>query len=410
MLACFDGYELDQERRELRFHDAPVHVEPQVFDLLLYLVANRDRVVSKDDMVEAVWGGRIVSDVTLNSRINAVRRAIGDSGKAQSLIRTVPRRGFRFVAQVDERTTTLGAVVGGAVQIPPDARPTPTGLPSTPAQQVRFCRSADGVNLAVATCGEGFPVVRTGTWLTHIQQDWESPVWAPSFRRLAARLCLVRYDPRGCGLSDWQVPDISFDGFVRDLEAVVDSLRLERFALFGTSQGAAVSIAYAARHPDRVTSLVFSGGFALGWRRRGSAAEIATREAMSTLIEQGWGHDNPAFRQVFTARLWPDATAEQVRSFDELQRLSASPENAVRVQRAVGDIDVTALLPQIKVPTLVLHSRGDATVPRELGLMLAQGIPNARFVEIDSRNHFPLSHEASWEGYIAEILAFLERR
>jgi len=406
MRACFGGYELDQERRELRFQDAPVHVEPQVFDLLLYLVANRDRVVSKDEMVEAIWGGRIVSDVTLNSRINAARRAIGDNGKTQGLIRTVPRRGFRFVAQINERTTTPGA----AVDIPPGARPTPTGLPSTPAQQVRFCRSADGVNLAVATCGEGFPVVRTGTWLTHIRHDWESPVWAPSFRRLAEKLCLVRYDPRGCGLSDRQVPDISFDGFVRDLEAVVDCLRLDRFALFGTSQGAAVSITYAARHPDRVTHLVLSGGFPLGWRRRGSAAEIATREAMATLIEQGWGHDNPAFRQVFTARLWPDATADQVRSFDELQRQSASPENAVRVQRAVGDIDVMALLPQIRVPTLVLHSRGDATVPRELGLMLAKGIPNARFVEIESRNHFPLSHEPSWEGYIEEILGFLAMR
>jgi len=208
-------------------------------------------------------------------------------------------------------------------------------------------------------------------------------------------------------LSDRQVPDISFDGFVRDLEAVVDGLRLDRFALFGTSQGAAVSIRYAVRHPDRVTHLILSGGFPLGWRRRGSAAEIATREAMATLIEQGWGHDNPAFRQVFTARLWPDATAEQIRSFDELQRQSASPENAVRVQHAVGDIDVTALLPQVEVPTLVLHSRGDATVPRELGLMLARSIPNARFVEIESRNHIPLSHEPSWEGYIAEILGFL---
>src|SRR6185437_226561 len=206
MRACFGGYELDQERRELRFHEAPVHVEPQVFDLLLYLVANRDRVVSKDDMVEAIWGGRIVSDVTLNSRINAARRAIGDDGKMQGLIRTVPRRGFRFVAQVNEKAPPLSV----AVEASPADREAQAGLPSTPAQQVRFCRSADGVNLAVATCGDGFPVVRTGTWLTHVRHDWESPVWAPFFRRLAAKCCLVRYDPRGCGLSDRQVPDISF--------------------------------------------------------------------------------------------------------------------------------------------------------------------------------------------------------
>src|SRR5258708_35101796 len=285
MLTCFGGYELARERGELLLHDAPVHVEPQVFDLLLYLVANRDRVVSKDEMVDAVWGGRIVSDVTLNRRINATRRAIGDDGKTQALIRTVPRRGFRFVGQVGQKALMPGA----AVESPSGALQASTGVPSAPAQQVRFCRSADGVNLAAATCGDGFPVVRTGTWLTHIQRDWESPVWAPLFQRLAARFCLVRYDPMGCGVSDRQAPDISFEGFVRDLEAVVDSLRLERFALFGTSQGAAVSITYAARHPDRVTHLILSGGFALGWRRRGRASGNATRAARARFDDRGLG-------------------------------------------------------------------------------------------------------------------------
>src|SRR5947209_5412872 len=405
MLARFGSYELDKERRELRCRNALIHVEPQVLDLLIYLVANRNHVVSKDEMIEAIWGGRIVSDVTLNSRINAARRAIGDNGKTQTLIRTVPRRGFRFVGAVSDDDTTRGDIASDGTSGARLHAADPVSAKTV--QEVRFCRSADGVNLALATCGSGFPLVRSGTWLTHIQRDWESPVWEPLFRRLAEQFYLVRYDPRGCGLSDRHAPDISLDGFVRDLETVVDSLRLERFALFGTSQGAAVSIAYAARHPDRVSQLVLSGGFALGWRKRGSAAEIATREAMLTLIEQGWGNDNPAFRQLFTARLWPDTTAEQARSFDELQRLSASPENAARVQRAVGEFDVTALLPLIKVPALVLHSRGDATVPRELGVMLAQQIPKARFVEIESRNHFPLAHEASWEGYLGEILGFL---
>jgi pimeloyl-ACP methyl ester carboxylesterase len=220
----------------------------------------------------------------------------------------------------------------------------------------------------------------------------------------------VRYDPRGCGLSDRDTALISFDGFVRDLESVTDALKLERSALFGISQGAAVSIAYAARNPDRVSHLVLSGGFALGWNRRGSDAEIATRAALLTLIEHGWGQDNPAFRQVFTMRQWPDTTADQLRSFDELQRLSATRENAERIQRVTGDIDVTGLLPLIKAPTLVLHSRADASVPRELGLMLAQQIPGARFTELDCRNHFPLSHEAAWQTYVDEIASFVERR
>ena len=388
----FGNHLLDVPRRELRCRGELVEVEPQVFDLLLFLIRNRDRVVSKNDLVGSVWGGRVVSDATIDSRMKAARQAIGDSGAAQSLIRTLPRKGFRFVGAAEEQVTS-------PAEPPPEA--------SVPRQDVRFCRSSDGVTLAVATCGTGYPLVRSGTWLTHVEEDWRSPVWSPLFRLLANRFHLVRYDPRGCGLSDRKVADISFDGFVRDLEAVVDWLGVERFALFGTSQSAAVSIAYAAHHPDPVSHLVLSGGFPIGWRRRGSNAEIATREALLTLIEQGWGYDNPAFRQVFTTRLWPDVTAAQARSFDELQRLSASPENAARVQQAVGDIDVTALLGSVRAPTLVLHCRDDATVPHEQGLMLAQGIPNARFVELDSRNHFPLSHEPAWQDYIEAIISFL---
>jgi pimeloyl-ACP methyl ester carboxylesterase/DNA-binding winged helix-turn-helix (wHTH) protein len=401
----FGNCELDPGRRELRLHKTPVHVEPQVFDLLLYLLSNRDRVVSKDDLVEAVWRGRIVSDVTLNSRIGAARRAIGDDGKAQAFIRTVPRRGFRFVGEVGQATTAADGAFADAKQSVYSVS-TRTGV-SAPTQEVRFCRTCDGVSLAVAVTGRGFPLVKTGTWLTHIEHDWQSPVWSPLFSKLSDRCSLVRYDPRGCGLSDRQVSDLSFEGFVRDLETVADALRLERFALFGLSQGAAVAIAYAARHPDRVSHLVLSGGFALGWRKRGSPAEIATREAMLTLIEHGWGQDNPAFRQVFASTLWPDTTSEQMRSLNDLQRLSASPENAIRIQKVVGDIDVTSLLSSIKARSLVLHSRADAAQPFEMGLMLAREIPNARFVEIGSRNHIPLSHEQEWQRYVNELIAFV---
>jgi pimeloyl-ACP methyl ester carboxylesterase/DNA-binding winged helix-turn-helix (wHTH) protein len=407
MLIRFGDCELDSDRHELRRGATLVHVQPQVFDLLVYLITHRDSVISKDQMVEVVWKGRFISDVTLNSRVNSARHAIGDDGKRQALIRTVPRRGFRFVGELIERS----ADPSGAVDISDSARVSETNTRSIAASQdLRFCRSSDGVNLAVATCGSGFPIVRIGTWLTHVQHDWESPIWAPLFQRLAERFRLVRYDPRGCGLSDRNPAEISFDGFVSDLETVTDALGLERFALLGTSQGAAVSIAYAVRHPDRVSHLVLSGGYALGWNRRGAPAEIATRAALLTLIANGWGQDNPAFRQVFAARMWPETTLEQSRSFDEMQRLSASPENAERIQREVGDIDVTALLPFVNTPTLVLHSRGDASVPRELGLMLAQQIPGARFVELDSRNHFPLSHEPAWKTYVEEIVGFIEKK
>jgi DNA-binding winged helix-turn-helix (wHTH) protein len=217
-----------------------VHVQPQVFDLLVYLITHRDRVVSRDQMVEAVWGGRSVSDVTLNSRVNAARYAIGDDGKGQALIRTVPRRGFRFVGELVEGI----AVSSVAAETPKGEMPPETSTESVASgQDVTFCHSSDEVSLAVATCGSGFPIVKTGTWLTHVQHDWDSPIWSPLFHRLAERFRLVRYDPRGCGLSDRDTALISFEGFVRDLEAATDALRLERFALFGISQGAAVSIA-----------------------------------------------------------------------------------------------------------------------------------------------------------------------
>jgi pimeloyl-ACP methyl ester carboxylesterase/DNA-binding winged helix-turn-helix (wHTH) protein len=407
MLVRFGNCELDCDRRELRRDAKPVHVQPQVFDLLVYLVTHRDRVISRDEMLDAVWKGRSVSEVTLNSHVNSARHAVGDDGQGQALIRTVPRRGFRFIGELVETSP----VVGEALETPRGEGTLKANTRSiAPSQDVRFCRSSDGINLAIATCGSGFPIVRIGTWLTHVQHDWDSPIWSPLFQRLAERFRLVRYDPRGCGLSDRDPARISFEGFVRDLETVTDALGLERFALLGTSQGAAVSIAYATRHPDRVSNLILSGGYALGWNRRGTAAEIATRRAMLTLIAHGWGQDNAAFRQIFAARQWPDTTAEQSRSFDEMQRLSASPENAERIQRVVGDIDVTALLPSVKAPTLVLHSRGDVSVPRELGLMLAQQIPDARFVELDSRNHFPLAHEAAWKTYVQEIVGFVEKQ
>src|SRR5947209_5029232 len=406
MIVRFGNCELDCDRRELRRGAKPVHVQPQVFDLLVYLVTHRDRVISRDEMLEAVWKGRSVSEVTLNSHVNTARQAIGDNGQSQTLIRTVPRRGFRFVGDLFE----VSPVSGKLVETPNDKRLETKTSSIAASQDLRFCRSPDGVNLAVATCGIGFPIVRIGTWLTHVQHDWDSPIWSPLFQRLAERFRLVRYDPRGCGLSDRNPELITFEGFVRDLETVTDALGLERFALLGTSQGAAVSIAYAVRHPDRVSHLVLSGGYASGWNRRGTASEFATRTARLTVIAQGWGQDDPALRQGLPAERWPETTVEQSRSFDEMQRLSASPENAERIQRVVGDIDVTGLLPFVNAPTLVLHSRGDVSVPRELGLMLAQQIPNARFVELDSRNHFPLSHEPAWKTYVEEIVSFVQKQ
>jgi pimeloyl-ACP methyl ester carboxylesterase len=285
------------------------------------------------------------------------------------------------------------------------AAPDPAHPPGR-QQRIRFATASDGARLAYAVAGRGPPLVKAANWLNHLEFDWHSPVWRHWMEALTADRCLVRYDERGTGVSDWAVEDISFEAFVRDLEAVVDAAGLERFVLLGISQGCAVSAAYAVRHPERVSHLVLYGGYAKGWLKR-SLPERERREALETLMRQGWGQDNPAFRQVYTSLFIPEASSEQMRWFNDLQRASASPENAIRILRAVGDIDVRPLLPRIRTPTLVLHCRGDAVVPFEEGRELAALIPGADFVPLEGRNHLLLEWEPAWPRFLSEVQSFL---
>ncbi|WP_249167904.1 alpha/beta fold hydrolase [Bradyrhizobium elkanii] len=401
----FGDYVLDAGRRELQCGVQTISIEPQVFDLLLYLVRQRHRIVSKDDLVTSVWCGRIVSDSTIASRINAARRAVGDDGVNQRYIRTAARRGIRFVGEVQQEETRA-ASEHASPRFPRGASGPPKELGLR--EEITFCKSADGVHLAAASVGQGSPIVKTASWLTHIEHDWQMEVSSPLLAQLAARHKLVRYDQRGNGLSDWRVADFSFAALMQDLETVVDALSLERFALFGISQGAAVAIAYAARHPDRVSHLILHGGYSRGFRKRGAPDQIARCEALATLIREGWGKDTPAFRQVFTSLVHPNATQEQMRDFNEVQRISTSPENAAALFLAFGDIDVSEALQQIAAPTLVMHSRDDALVPFDQGLALAHAIPNARFVPLESCNHILIPDEPAWPGFVAEICDFLE--
>jgi len=388
VLFLFEDFALDSERRELRAGGATIPVEPQVFDVLVHLVENRDRVVSKDDLIASVWNGRIVSDSTLDSRINAVRKAVGDSGGQQRLVRTMSRKGFRFVGAV---TSTGKPGKHG------DSSPAP------PQQEVHFCTASDGVRIAYAVAGQGPPLVKAANWLNHLEYDWQSPIWSELLHELAASHRLVRYDERGNGLSDWDVDDISFEAFVRDLESVVDAAGLDRFALLGISQGCAVSIVYAIRHPERISHLVLYGGFARGRARR----DPEHARTLLSLVKQGWGQENPAFRQFFTSLFFPEATPEQMQWFNDLQRITTSPENAVRIMQATGEVDISDLLPQVRVPTLVLHCRNDAAVVLDEGRRLAAGIPGAKFVALESRNHLVLESEPAWEKFIGEIKTFL---
>ncbi len=275
-------------------------------------------------------------------------------------------------------------------------------------QQLRFARSHDGVRLAYAASGSGPPVVKAATWLSHLEYDWDSPVWSHLLRELSGQCTFVRYDERGCGLSDWAVEDLSFDSWVSDLETVVDAVGLERFALLGVSQGASIAIAYAVRHPERVTHLVLHGGYARGRLVRSDTPQQREEaEMMAKLVELGWGKADPSFRQFFTSQFIPGGTPEQHQWFNELERISTSPSNAVRFMRVFADIDVTALLPQVSCPTLVLHSKRDVRVPFDEGWLLATAIPGAQFVPIDSGNHLLLESEPGWQRWIDEVRAFL---
>jgi pimeloyl-ACP methyl ester carboxylesterase/DNA-binding winged helix-turn-helix (wHTH) protein len=394
----FKDYALDIDRRELKRAGDLIAVEPQVFDLLVYLIRNRDRVVSKDDLIEGVWGGRIVSESTLTSRINAARRAVGDSGAEQGLIKTIARKGFRFIGEV------------GDVELHKTTAADRPGEPATSRmrQDIQFCTASDGVRIAYATVGSGPPLLKTANWLNHLEYDWQSPVWSHLLRALASHHRLIRYDERGNGLSDWDVEDISFEAFVRDLESVAEANVLRRFPLLGISQGCAVSIAYAVRHPERVSHLILYGGYARGRRRRGQPAQVEQTDALLTLMRQGWGQENPAFRQIFTSLFIPEATAEQATWFNDLQRMTTSPENAARIRQALDDIDVSGLLPEVRVPTLVLHCRNDAVQPFEEGRRMAAGIPGSRFVALDSRNHMILEQEPARARLLDEISRFVK--
>ena len=275
-------------------------------------------------------------------------------------------------------------------------------------QQLRFCTSHDGVRIAFAGSGDGPPLVKAANWLSHLEFDLVSPVWSHLFAELARHHTLLRYDERGCGMSDWNVADLSFDAWVSDLETVVEAARVQRFALLGISQGASIAVAYAVRHPDRVTHLILHGGYARGrLRRSADSNQVREAEAMIQLAELGWGRANPAFRQFFTTQFIPDGTPKQQHWFNELERISTSPTNAARFMRVFNDIDVVDLLPRVRCPTLVLHSTRDARVPFEEGRLIASLIPDARFVPLESNNHLLLESEPAWIRWRDEVRSFM---
>ena len=385
MQYVFDSFVLDSALRELSVSGSVVHIERRAFELLLYLLENRHRAVSKDELIAAIWEGRFISEAALSSAVRATRKALGDDGKTRRYIKTVHGHGFRFVAPVVE--------AGAGRRTATDDNGDPSGPPD---QDIRFCHSADGTRIAYALAGSGPPLVKAANWLHHLEFDWESPVWRHVFTALASAHRLVRYDARGNGLSAWDVSDFSLERQVEDLEAVVDTLGIERFPLLGLSQGCAKAVVYAARHPERVTKLILLGGYARGWRYRNNPDAVQVGEARCTLMRSGWGSDNKAIRQMFTTLYMPDAPAESQTWFDDLQKKTTSPDNAAEILLAHGDVDIRGVLPEVRAPTLAISARNDVGVPYEQGQELAAGIKDARFVTLDTANHILPATDPAW--------------
>ena len=336
-----------------------------MFDTLRVLVEHSGRLLTKHELMQQhLARHRRRGEQPESQHLDAAARArrAGDRTEVHrnGAARRLPLRRRRDAV----RETTRGRL-----------DPAPAAAPERSLrQEIRFCTATDGIRIAYSTVGTGPPLVKAANWLNHLEYEWESPVWKHWIDEISRRHVFVRYDERGCGLSDWKVQDLSFEAWVRDLETVVDALDVDRFDLLGISQGGAVAAAYAARHPERVNHLILIGGYALGWRYRGDAREIEARSALIKLVQLGWGRNNPGFRQIFTTRFIPDAGPEEMEWFNDLQQISASPDNAARLMEEFSRVDVVRLLGDIRVPTIVFHSDRDGAVPFNEGRRLAAGI------------------------------------
>ena len=389
----FGPFHLDVRERRLARGDEVIPLRLKVFDTLLVLVENAGRLVTKQEILDTVWPATAVEENNLNHNVSVLRKALGEKATGQQYIETVPRVGYRFVAPVDAAEPQTTASVASVAKT---------------RQEIRYCTTSDGVRLAYATAGSGPPLVKASNWLTHLDFEWGSPIWRHWYTALSLHHRLVRYDERGNGMSQRDVPDVNFDTWVRDLETVVDAAGLDRFPLLGISRGGPIAIAYAVKHPERVTHLVLYGAFAAGRKHDGTPQELEARRALASLLRLGWGLNNPAFCKTFTCRFIPEATREHEQWLDELQRVSTSPENAARLMERDDDIDVRPLLSQVKTPTLVLHCDRDRAVLPEKGRLLAAGIPGARYVSLPSANHLMLEEEPAWLLFLEELGLFLD--
>ena len=384
-------YELDVPRAELRHRGKVLPVQPLVFNLLHFLIEHRDRVISKDELFDELWPGRVVTESSLTARIKAARKLLGDNGNEQEMIRTIRRRGYRFVAPV-EQCGHASPVQGG-----------------TPPVSIRFVDVRGGAKLAVGVSGSGPPLIKVANWLTHVDKDGSSPIWGHWVRELSRNHTFVRYDARGCGLSDRDVAGIALndlDLWVDDLARVVASLDQQKFALLGLSQGGPVAVAFAARYPEKVSHLILHGTYARGMNRRGDESQVSQASLLTSLAKNGWAVEDSRFLEVFTRQFVPDAGRQEIRWFNELQRSTCNGITAARLEAAMHNVEISDLARSLRVPTLVTHGIGDIGVPFGEGRLLASLIPGATLLPLESKNHILLEREAAWSEFVTAVERF----
>ncbi|WP_094021668.1 alpha/beta fold hydrolase [Maliponia aquimaris] len=381
---------LDTETLTLTRAGQPVPVEPQVFDLIRLLVENAGRVVTRDEIVDTVWQGRIVSESAISARIAAARKAVGDDGKAQAVIRTVARRGLQLVAGV--KTSELAA------NSPPVA-PVPVRTP-----RVRYARSDTGRALAYSVSGAGTPVVYSGYGQNDVELDWHCAAFRPLYDAIGARHRLVKFDPVGTGRSDLTLPDASFDRRAEDLRAVADAAGLDRFVLFAQSGGCLQAIRFAAKYPDRVTRLLINGGYAEGRSRRG---DTHGTETMRGLIAEGWNKPESSFALAFSLLYFPEGPLDLAEEVMQVMRRACPMDNMLAVRDAVNGANVLKDLPHIACPTLIVHSRNDTVHPLSQAQKLAAGIPGAELAVLETANHVPLPGNPAFAPFLDIVLDFL---
>jgi len=389
----FGPFHLDVRERRLSHGERVSPLRAKVFDTLCVLVERAGKLVTKQELLDAVWPGSVVEENNIPHTMSVLRKALGESATGQQYVETVPRAGYRFAATI-ERVSESTA---------PQA-----AQPMRARQDIRYCTTSDGVRLAYASIGSGPPLVKASNWLTHLDFEWDSPLWRHWWAELSAHHRVIRYDERGNGMSQRDVSNVSSETWVRDLETVVDAAGLDRFALLGISRGASIAIDYTVRHPERVSRLVLYGGFAMGLNHTGTAAQIEARRALISLTRLGWGVNDVNFRKLFTGRFVPEGTPEHEKWFDELQRVSTSAENAAHLMEIDDEIDVRPLLPAVTAPTLVVHCDRDHAVSPERGRLLAADIPGARYVSLPSANHLVLEEEPAWRMFLEELGLFLD--